>query len=543
MLEQRTKQVLTNQGSVLRLPSEWAHRSVAQGAHEPSNLSSRNEANSRKDVMQQNSIHGDALKQTGCDVRTMMGCSSTHCSKTLPCKRPSAKNSKVFSVFPKLHGSMHQPLLHKLGAASDEVNYMNGPVPKRFKSSREGRAGEPFAPSMESMQSSSPVRGKATDCTEIPLTSVLTLACSKILADTECEGNVGTRCHKGSAMASNITECEGNLDRKHRGTIKGKSFLHVQKKQRSSSKRSNVKACPERESCREIIHADSPCFGFRSAINRAMIFHKTHVQGFDEQSKTPVKSRIGLEGCTPVDTHDPLEEPILHTPNESLVHSPEHVVAAGRQGYLPTGTSSYAKDQRAAACFPKQSARDACHSIIDAIHRCNVYLSKKERGMQESPATCTDQARGKDVHPSEQNEIGLDHILSNVPYKDMLQDLFSVDNEQECGEDGDPLQRAKPLCIPVVTKTYEESFMREPMWDYERPCIMGSNCECNFIGGRAGEGFTAVEFILPSEACTEPAQRTRQMCVLCHRRLVQSLFYDIIYAGSIWHPRCMQWVV
>ncbi len=83
---------------------------------------------------------------------------------------------------------------------------------------------------------------------------------------------------------------------------------------------------------------------------------------------------------------------------------------------------------------------------------------------------------------------------------------------------------------PCMTSV--ESFMREPMWDYEHLCVMGANCECNFIGMRAGEGFTAVEFILQSEACIESAQRPRQMCVLCHQRLIQSLFYDIMYAGG-----------
>ena len=98
--------------------------------------------------------------------------------------------------------------------------------------------------------------------------------------------------------------------------------------------------------------------------------------------------------------------------------------------------------------------------------------------------------------------------------------------------------------------------MRQPMYDYERPCVMGGNCECNFIGTKVGEGFTAVEFPLPTATsgqgsmCSSTAEDDDQqqqqkgeegggppaappsMCVLCHRRLVQSLFYDIIYAGS-----------
>lgn len=41
-------------------------------------------------------------------------------------------------------------------------------------------------------------------------------------------------------------------------------------------------------------------------------------------------------------------------------------------------------------------------------------------------------------------------------------------------------------------------------------------------------GFVGVEFILPNERQSP----TRQMCVLCHRKMVQNLFHDIIYTGA-----------
>lgn len=81
--------------------------------------------------------------------------------------------------------------------------------------------------------------------------------------------------------------------------------------------------------------------------------------------------------------------------------------------------------------------------------------------------------------------------------------------------------------------------MREPAWEHERPCVMGQNCECLCVGTRSGQGFIGVEFTLPSEAVPSKSESSssgeeaqdRRMCVLCHRRLVQSLFYDIVYAG------------
>jgi hypothetical protein len=54
---------------------------------------------------------------------------------------------------------------------------------------------------------------------------------------------------------------------------------------------------------------------------------------------------------------------------------------------------------------------------------------------------------------------------------------------------------------------------------------MGDKCECNFISKE--HGFIAVEFLLPHEINTD----VRQTCILCHRRTVQTLFYDLLYAG------------
>lgn len=157
------------------------------------------------------------------------------------------------------------------------------------------------------------------------------------------------------------------------------------------------------------------------------------------------------------------------------------------------------------ATGPPHSTRDACESILAAIQR-----SQAAQGGPDDAGI----------------EVNLDHILSKVPYKNMLKDLF--------GSNASATQNYRAPCIPVVSKAYEESYMRQPMYEYERPCVMGANCECNFIGTAAGEGFTAVEFLLPSEASALESRQlaAQQMCVLCHRRLVQSLFYDIIYTGS-----------
>jgi hypothetical protein len=115
--------------------------------------------------------------------------------------------------------------------------------------------------------------------------------------------------------------------------------------------------------------------------------------------------------------------------------------------------------------------------------------------------------------PDDELNLSLDHILSRVPYKTMLEDLFS-NNSTSCPN------------VSIVTKLYEESYMREPIDTNERHCIMGDKCECMNLSKTGG--FIAVEFLLPGE---KPGDISN-MCVICHRMFVQSLFYDMIYSGK-----------
>jgi hypothetical protein len=113
-------------------------------------------------------------------------------------------------------------------------------------------------------------------------------------------------------------------------------------------------------------------------------------------------------------------------------------------------------------------------------------------------------------HTKGNPELNLDHILSRVPYKTMLENLFSnLDTEVPD--------------VPILTKAYEETFMRQAM-PGERSCAMGEQCECMHIDRVAP--FIGVELRLPND----PEQA--QMCVLCSRATTQKCFYDICYLSK-----------
>lgn len=112
-------------------------------------------------------------------------------------------------------------------------------------------------------------------------------------------------------------------------------------------------------------------------------------------------------------------------------------------------------------------------------------------------------------------ELDLDHILSYVPYRSILENMFS--NCTQVPAD------STAQTLPIISKMYEETYMREPLKN-ENPCVFGNNCECQFIDQCAP--FTAVEFRLFGDP-PEP-----QMCVLCSRKTTQLLFYDMCYSGK-----------
>lgn len=141
--------------------------------------------------------------------------------------------------------------------------------------------------------------------------------------------------------------------------------------------------------------------------------------------------------------------------------------------------------------MPISSTQDVCSSILQALNKTS--------------AGCKD---ALDVH------INLDHVLSRVPYKQMVQDLFGGTHDMTTPK------------VPIITRVYEEQYMREPINSTERMCVMGDECECQLID--KGNPFTGVELLLPGEEETDE----KHMCVLCHRRFVQSMFHDIVYSGA-----------
>jgi hypothetical protein len=123
-------------------------------------------------------------------------------------------------------------------------------------------------------------------------------------------------------------------------------------------------------------------------------------------------------------------------------------------------------------------------------------------------------------HQPTDDIVSLDTILTSVPYQKILENLFGGAPTPQCN-------------VPVITKAYEESFMRECVYQGERKCVMGNDCECRFIDRE--NPFTGVELRLPG-----PLPATPQMCVLCSRKHTQKMYYDMLYRPPAVHTGVIQ---
>ena len=143
-------------------------------------------------------------------------------------------------------------------------------------------------------------------------------------------------------------------------------------------------------------------------------------------------------------------------------------------------------------CKRNKTAEQSTHNEIDSI-------------LQEYQ----DRARDIDADSSATSVwLALNVVLDNSSFeKSLLQHDISTKHEDNI--------------VPVVTRQYEESFMRECIHEEDKPCSMGQYCECNFID--SDNSFVGVAFVMPDLQTVN-----NSMCILCLRKLTQMLFYRLM---------------
>jgi hypothetical protein len=173
-------------------------------------------------------------------------------------------------------------------------------------------------------------------------------------------------------------------------------------------------------------------------------------------------------------------------------------------------------ESRILELLPRPSATDA--TAAKAATAGGGRKKRTHRNMENDSDDDDDTTPGSPIAcgsssmvPRSNMRLELDTLLSRLAYKRLMQEML-------------PYNPQKPLpSVPLITRVYEEMYMREPMNANERQCAHGEQCECMFID--PNNKFVAVEFLVPSE---DPGP-TPKSCVLCSRAITQQLFYDIVF--------------
>lgn len=115
------------------------------------------------------------------------------------------------------------------------------------------------------------------------------------------------------------------------------------------------------------------------------------------------------------------------------------------------------------------------------------------------------------VQQAEDSSLRIDvqSILNDIPFERLLGSISTTDTMPD---------------VPIVSRVYEERFMRESMTPDEKDCIMGHACECMLID--SSNPFVCTQFVIPNIS-----NEHQGMCVLCLRKTTQLLYYKTIYTG------------
>ena len=151
---------------------------------------------------------------------------------------------------------------------------------------------------------------------------------------------------------------------------------------------------------------------------------------------------------------------------------------------------------------------------------CIIQCIKRELGLRKNNV---DEEASDTLHSNSSKELddltntSVRMIVNNVPFVKMLASM--------------PAQ-SSAVDIPIVTRQYEEQFMREAQSRSEASCIMQKDCECMFLNKKMP--FVGMAFILP-DSTSGMSTHGNGMCVLCMRKHTQLLFYKTLFQGH--NPR------
>ena len=159
----------------------------------------------------------------------------------------------------------------------------------------------------------------------------------------------------------------------------------------------------------------------------------------------------------------------------------------------------------------KRRSTTSASSLAAKRQRIQNDETREERVLDEIECIVQDTlgTRPPAALPLRELRINTESILNDIPFERLLMSIKTIDNIPN---------------VPIVTRVYEERFMRESTSACEKNCVMGINCECMLIDPLTP--FVCTQFVIPNVSNSHQG-----MCVLCLRKTTQLLYYKTIYNG------------
>lgn len=202
----------------------------------------------------------------------------------------------------------------------------------------------------------------------------------------------------------------------------------------------------------------------------------------------------------------------------------KHAAKKHRPGAPSSGTIHDKAISRSQGGFSK-TARDVFESIQSSINTCLATSLKQHKPQIGCMSVGQwDQECDEEDGDDDTDELDLSSIIKGTSYLETFYRIFNT------ADSIDEFATKAGSNIMAISRATEELYMREPIHQNERRCVNGSLCHCMTID--QDQPFVAVEFVCPWEDSSGP----RQMCVLCHRALVQELLYSISGPENPVHP-------
>ena len=154
----------------------------------------------------------------------------------------------------------------------------------------------------------------------------------------------------------------------------------------------------------------------------------------------------------------------------------------------------------------KRLRKRAEFHATESHHEAVRALLRRLRGQLQSQSGVPEKCHESD------SDIVVDAatMLASLPFAEQLQHMDTSLAQHD---------------IPVVSRAYEESYLRGRNHDGEPQCAMGNDCECMMIDSKTR--FVGVQFEIPSTT----SQLSNNLCLLCLRKITLLLFYETIQKG------------